>query len=109
MKVNGGKAIVPNVIKAVDIARQRGILVVWVGTGYPFFLARFFISTSYPILLLFFVSLLTCGCDFLGIMTIFVGNYGFLSFVCLGFPFLEKEEFGKGLYSLGLVVRSRYH
>jgi nicotinamidase-related amidase len=41
MKVNGGKAIVPNVIKAVDIARQRGILVVWVGTGYPFFLARF--------------------------------------------------------------------
>ncbi|KAF9685185.1 hypothetical protein SADUNF_Sadunf03G0028100 [Salix dunnii] len=29
MKVNGGKAIVPNVIKAVDIARQRGILVVW--------------------------------------------------------------------------------
>ncbi|KAJ6932604.1 inactive nicotinamidase [Populus alba x Populus x berolinensis] len=30
MKVNGGKAIVPNVIKAVDIARQRGILVVWV-------------------------------------------------------------------------------
>ncbi|KAJ6415959.1 hypothetical protein OIU84_004701 [Salix udensis] len=25
MKVNGGKAIVPNVIKAVDIARQRGI------------------------------------------------------------------------------------
>ncbi|XP_011013250.1 PREDICTED: uncharacterized protein LOC105117329 isoform X2 [Populus euphratica] len=30
MKVNGGRAIVPNVIKAVDIARQRGILVVWV-------------------------------------------------------------------------------
>ena len=41
MKVNGGKAIVPNVIKAVDIARQRGILVVWVGTAYPFILARF--------------------------------------------------------------------
>ncbi|KAK8574732.1 hypothetical protein V6N13_034019 [Hibiscus sabdariffa] len=30
MRVNGGKAIVPNVIKAVEIARQRGILVVWV-------------------------------------------------------------------------------
>ncbi|EEF46426.1 catalytic, putative [Ricinus communis] len=30
MRVNGGKAILPNVIKAVDIARQRGILVVWV-------------------------------------------------------------------------------
>ncbi|CAK7356719.1 unnamed protein product [Dovyalis caffra] len=30
MTVNGGKAIVQNVIKAVDIARQRGILVVWV-------------------------------------------------------------------------------
>ncbi|XP_050160923.1 probable inactive nicotinamidase At3g16190 isoform X2 [Malus sylvestris] len=30
MLVNGGKAIVPNVIKAVQIARQRGIQVVWV-------------------------------------------------------------------------------
>ncbi|GMI86137.1 hypothetical protein like AT3G16190 [Hibiscus trionum] len=30
MRVNGGKAIVPNVVKAVEIARQRGILVVWV-------------------------------------------------------------------------------
>ncbi|XP_040945706.1 probable inactive nicotinamidase At3g16190 isoform X2 [Gossypium hirsutum] len=30
MRVNGGKAIVPNVIKAVEIARQRGILIVWV-------------------------------------------------------------------------------
>ncbi|CAN1168428.1 Probable inactive nicotinamidase At3g16190 [Linum perenne] len=30
MTVAGGKAIVPNVIKAVEIARQRGILVVWV-------------------------------------------------------------------------------
>ncbi|TXG68957.1 hypothetical protein EZV62_003892 [Acer yangbiense] len=30
MRVDGGKAIVPNVIKAVHIARQRGILVVWV-------------------------------------------------------------------------------
>ncbi|KAK8503388.1 hypothetical protein V6N13_016598 [Hibiscus sabdariffa] len=29
-RVNGGKAIVPNVIKAVEIARDRGILVVWV-------------------------------------------------------------------------------
>ncbi|CAN0878138.1 Probable inactive nicotinamidase At3g16190 [Linum grandiflorum] len=28
--VAGGKAIVPNVIKAVEIARRRGILVVWV-------------------------------------------------------------------------------
>lgn len=109
MKVNGGKAIVPNVIKAVDIARQRGILVVWVGTGYPFFLARFLFLPHTQFFFFLFFPLLTCGCDFLGIMTIFVGNYGFLSFVCLGFPFLEKEEFGKGLYSLGLVVRSRYH
>ncbi|KAK8630057.1 hypothetical protein V6N13_078868 [Hibiscus sabdariffa] len=30
-RVNGGKAIVPNVIKAVEIARDRGILVVWQG------------------------------------------------------------------------------
>ncbi|KAK9231965.1 hypothetical protein WN943_022206 [Citrus x changshan-huyou] len=30
MRVDGGKAIVPNVIKAVEIARQHGILVVWV-------------------------------------------------------------------------------
>ncbi|KAI4329232.1 hypothetical protein L6164_021519 [Bauhinia variegata] len=30
MLVNGGKAIVPNVIKAVEVARQRGILIVWV-------------------------------------------------------------------------------
>ncbi|KAF5739010.1 inactive nicotinamidase [Tripterygium wilfordii] len=30
MRVNGGKAIVPNVVKTVEIARQRGILVVWV-------------------------------------------------------------------------------
>ncbi|XWS11948.1 hypothetical protein CRYUN_Cryun37aG0048700 [Craigia yunnanensis] len=29
-RVNGGKAVVPNVIKAVEIARQRDILVVWV-------------------------------------------------------------------------------
>ncbi|KAJ4718089.1 Isochorismatase-like protein [Melia azedarach] len=30
MRVDGGKAVIPNVIKAVEIARQRGILVVWV-------------------------------------------------------------------------------
>ncbi|XP_065869248.1 probable inactive nicotinamidase At3g16190 [Euphorbia lathyris] len=30
MRVDGGKAIVPNVIKAVEIARQRRILVIWV-------------------------------------------------------------------------------
>ena len=30
MLVKGGKDIVPNVIKAVDVARQRGILIVWV-------------------------------------------------------------------------------
>ncbi|KAF2323433.1 hypothetical protein GH714_035428 [Hevea brasiliensis] len=30
MRVDGGKAIVPNVIKVVEIARQRGVLVVWV-------------------------------------------------------------------------------
>ncbi|XP_040371681.1 probable inactive nicotinamidase At3g16190 isoform X2 [Rosa chinensis] len=30
MLVKGGKAMVPNVIEAVQMARQRGILVVWV-------------------------------------------------------------------------------
>ncbi|GAY51126.1 hypothetical protein CUMW_131920 [Citrus unshiu] len=30
VKMDGGKAILPNVIRAVEIARQRGILVVWV-------------------------------------------------------------------------------
>ncbi|XP_054779569.1 probable inactive nicotinamidase At3g16190 isoform X2 [Prosopis cineraria] len=30
MVVKGGKAVVPNVIKAVEVARQRGILIVWV-------------------------------------------------------------------------------
>ncbi|XP_043694905.1 probable inactive nicotinamidase At3g16190 [Telopea speciosissima] len=30
MQVPGGPAIIPNVIKAVEVARQRGILVVWV-------------------------------------------------------------------------------
>ncbi|RWR73444.1 putative inactive nicotinamidase [Cinnamomum micranthum f. kanehirae] len=30
MHVAGGKAIVPSVIQAVDVARQRGMLVVWV-------------------------------------------------------------------------------
>lgn len=37
MLVKGGKAIVPNVIKAVQIARQRGILVVWVRISYSLF------------------------------------------------------------------------
>ncbi|GMH17682.1 hypothetical protein Nepgr_019523 [Nepenthes gracilis] len=30
LQVKGGGAIVPNVIKAVEVARQRGMLVVWV-------------------------------------------------------------------------------
>ncbi|KAF3450725.1 hypothetical protein FNV43_RR06814 [Rhamnella rubrinervis] len=30
VRVSGGRAIVPNVIKAVQVARQRGILVIWV-------------------------------------------------------------------------------
>jgi nicotinamidase-related amidase len=30
MLVRGGKYIIPNVIKAVEVARQRGILIVWV-------------------------------------------------------------------------------
>ncbi|KAJ7951743.1 Isochorismatase family protein [Quillaja saponaria] len=30
MLVKGGKAIIPNVIKVIEIARQRGILIVWV-------------------------------------------------------------------------------
>lgn len=30
MRVDGGLTIVPNVIKAVEIARQRGILIIWV-------------------------------------------------------------------------------
>lgn len=29
-QVKGGKAIVPNVVRVVELARQRGILVVWV-------------------------------------------------------------------------------
>lgn len=32
MCVKGGKAIVPNVMEAVELARRRGILVVWVLT-----------------------------------------------------------------------------
>lgn len=34
MHVAGGKAIVPSVIQAVDVARQRGMLVVWVRFAY---------------------------------------------------------------------------
>lgn len=30
MRVDGGLAIVPNVIEAVEVARRRGILVIWV-------------------------------------------------------------------------------
>ncbi|KAF4399653.1 hypothetical protein G4B88_022736 [Cannabis sativa] len=30
VRVNGGKAILPNVIEAVQVARQRGILIIWV-------------------------------------------------------------------------------
>ncbi|KAJ9537481.1 hypothetical protein OSB04_030214 [Centaurea solstitialis] len=30
LRVNGGLAIVPNVIKAVEVARSRGFLVIWV-------------------------------------------------------------------------------
>ncbi|KVH92947.1 Isochorismatase-like protein, partial [Cynara cardunculus var. scolymus] len=30
MRVDGGLAIVPNVIKAVEVARRRGFLVIWV-------------------------------------------------------------------------------
>ncbi|CAI8601259.1 unnamed protein product [Vicia faba] len=30
VRIKGGKHIVPNVIKAVEVARQRGILIVWV-------------------------------------------------------------------------------
>lgn len=39
MLVKGGKDIVPNVIKAVEVARKRGILIVWVITlhSFPFF------------------------------------------------------------------------
>lgn len=32
--LKGGKDIVPNVIKAVEVARERGILIVWVITLY---------------------------------------------------------------------------
>lgn len=35
MKMDGGKAILPNVIRAVEIAKQRGILVVWVISLVP--------------------------------------------------------------------------
>jgi nicotinamidase-related amidase len=30
IRLKGGKDIVPNVIMAVELARQRGILIVWV-------------------------------------------------------------------------------
>lgn len=36
MRVDGGLAIVPNVIKAVEVARRRGILVIWVISLFPF-------------------------------------------------------------------------
>ncbi|OMO54039.1 Isochorismatase-like protein, partial [Corchorus capsularis] len=36
-RVKGGKAIVPNVIKAVEIARQHGILIVWVVREHDYF------------------------------------------------------------------------
>ncbi|OMO91302.1 Isochorismatase-like protein [Corchorus olitorius] len=35
--VKGGKAILSNVIKAVEIARQRGILVIWVVREHDYF------------------------------------------------------------------------
>lgn len=46
MLVKGGKEIVPNVIKAVEVARERGILIVWVITVHSlsFFLSFFFLS-----------------------------------------------------------------
>lgn len=42
MRVNGGKAIVPNVIKAVEIARQRGILIIWVNLLILHFLLQLY-------------------------------------------------------------------
>lgn len=59
MRVDGGKAVIPNVIKAVEIARQRGILVVWVvfclfiSFAFPFFFCMFlflylFLKKMYP-------------------------------------------------------------
>lgn len=42
IKVKGAKSIVPNVISVVEVARQRGILVIWVFS--PFLL--FFFSNS---------------------------------------------------------------
>jgi nicotinamidase-related amidase len=36
-QVKGGKSIVPNVIRVVELARQRGILVIWVFS--PFLLS----------------------------------------------------------------------
>lgn len=40
MRVKGGKSIVPNVIRVVELARQRGILVIWVFS--PLYLLSFF-------------------------------------------------------------------
>lgn len=34
--VDGGAAIIPNVIKAVEVARERGMLVVWVLINFLF-------------------------------------------------------------------------
>lgn len=53
MRVDGGKAIVPNVIKAVEIARQHGILIVWV-ISVPIF--HFIPTPSFHILIVLFVS-----------------------------------------------------
>lgn len=53
MRVDGGKAIVPNVIKAVEIARQHGILVVWVISIAIF---HFIPTPSFHILIALFVS-----------------------------------------------------
>lgn len=42
MRVDGGLAIVPNVIKAVEVARRRGIFVIWV-LFFTFSLCLFYV------------------------------------------------------------------
>ena len=69
--VKGGKVIVPNVTKTVEIARQRGILVIWVNTksnSMPAFASLFIQSILHEVVLLICVVyiniakiLITCG------------------------------------------------
>ena len=51
--IDAGVAIVPNVIKAVEVARRRGILIVWV---------LFFVSINITCTVGVLVTLFSCQC-----------------------------------------------